>query len=189
MQVKATELRKGMVLQKDGDLLVITDYSHSTPGNWRAIIQVKTRSLTTGQNGSFRPAAGDTFETAFLERKKAQYLYTEANGDYVFMDQETYEQFHIVKDQGEGQMCYVRESEEVEVTFHETTPISIALPTTVVMEVVWAEMAVKGNTATNVKKEAKVETGLMVKVPLHIKEGERIVVNTETGDFVKRAQD
>ena len=72
MQVKATELRKGMVLQKDGDLLVITDYSHSTPGNWRAIIQVKTRSLTTGQNGSFRPAAGDTFETAFLERKKAQ---------------------------------------------------------------------------------------------------------------------
>jgi elongation factor P len=87
MQVKATELRKGMVLQKDGDLLVITDYSHSTPGNWRAIIQVKTRSLTTGQNGSFRPAAGDNFETAFLERKKAQYLYTEANGDYVFMDQ------------------------------------------------------------------------------------------------------
>jgi elongation factor P len=86
-------------------------------------------------------------------------------------------------------MCYVRESEEVEVTFHETTPISLALPTTVVMEVVWAEMAVKGNTATNVKKEAKVETGLMVKVPLHIKEGERIVVNTETGDFVKRAQE
>lgn len=86
-------------------------------------------------------------------------------------------------------MCYVRESEEVEVTFHETTPISLALPTTVVMEVVWAEMAVKGNTATNVKKEAKVETGLLVKVPLHIKEGERIVVNTDTGDFVKRAQE
>ena len=85
-------------------------------------------------------------------------------------------------------MCYVRESEEVEVTFHETTPISLALPTTVVMEVVWAEMAVKGNTATNVKK-AKVETGLLVKVPLHIKEGERIVVNTDTGDFVKRAQE
>lgn len=189
MKVQATELRKGMVLQKDGDLLVITEYSHSTPGNWRAIIQVRARSLTTGANNSFRPMSNETFETAYLERKKAQYLYQEANGDFVFMEQETYEQFTVPKEQGEGQMVFVKESEVVEVTFHEATPISIALPTTVTLEVTWAELAVKGNTATNVKKEAKVETGLMVKVPLHIKEGERIVINTETGDFVKRSQD
>ena len=189
MQVKATELRKGMVLIKDNDLQVITDYSHATPGNWRAIIQVKTRSLTTGGNKSFRPAAGDQFETAFLEKKPSQYLYQEANGDYVFMDQETFEQSTISKDLIGEKMWMVKGREVIDVTFHEENPISIDLPTTVTLEVTWAEMAVKGNTATNVKKEAKVETGKMVKVPLHIKEGERIVISTETGEFQKRAQD
>ena len=171
MQVKATELRKGMVLEKDNDLILITDYSHATPGNWRAIIQVKTKSLTSGQVGNFRPAAGDMFETAFLDKKKAQYLYKAANDDFIFMDDETYEQFTIVADLGADKMPYVRESDVIDVTFHGTTPIGIELPTNVTLEVVEAEMAVKGNTATNVKKDAV------------------LVVNTDTGDFVGRAKD
>jgi len=189
MQARATELRKGMVLIKDNDLQQITDYSHATPGNLRAVIQVKTRSLNSGGTKSFRPAAGDMFEIAYLDKKPSQYLYQEANGDYVYMDQETFDQFFIPKEQAEEKMSLVKESQVIDVTFHEETPISIDLPTTVTLEVVWAEMAVKGNTATNVKKEAKVETGRMVKVPLHIKEGERIVINTDTGEFQKRAQD
>ena len=92
MGVKATDLRKGTVLEKDGDLLVITDYSHSTPGNWRAIIQIKTKSLKTGSTGSFRPSAGDMFEVAYLDKRKSEYLYRESNGHYVFMDNETDEQ-------------------------------------------------------------------------------------------------
>jgi elongation factor P len=189
MTLKATELRKGMVLEKDNDLLLITEYSHATPGNLRAVIQVKTRSLTTGSNKAFRPAAGDQFEQAYLKKTPSQYLYQEANGDYVFNDQETYEQFMIPKDQIVDKMWMIKESELIDVTFHEEKPISIELPTTVTLEVTWAEMAVKGNTATNVKKEAKVETGKMIKVPLHIKEGERIVISTETGEFQKRSQD
>ncbi|MEZ6021141.1 MAG: hypothetical protein R3F17_13910 [Planctomycetota bacterium] len=122
MNVRATEMRKGMVLLRDGDLLLITDYSHSTPGNLRAVIQVKTKSLTTGSVSAFRPNASDSFETAFLEKKKCQYLYTEGNGDYVFMDTESYEQHHIPRDLVLDKMAYVKESDEVQVTFHETTP-------------------------------------------------------------------
>ena len=189
MNVKATELRKGMVLQKDGDLLLITDYSHSTPGNWRAIIQVKTRSLTSGTNGQFRPAAGDQFETAFLDRKKCQYLYQEANGDFCFMDSETFEQFNITKDLGEAKMAFVKESAEVEITFHETTPIGIELPTNVVLEVTESEIAIKGNSATGVKKDAVLETGHKLKVPMHIDVGELVSVNTDTGEFMGRAKE
>lgn len=189
MNVKATELRKGMVLQKDGDLLLITDYSHATPGNWRAIIQVKTKSLTTGGSGQFRPAAGDQFETAFLERKKSQYLYQESNGDYCFMDAETFEQFTIPKDLAEDKMAFVKESDEVEITFHETQALGLELPPNVVLEVTESEVAIKGNSATGVKKEAKVETGHTLKVPMHIDVGEKITVNTDTGEFVGRAKE
>ena len=187
MQVKATEMRKGMVLEKDNDLILITDYSHATPGNWRAIIQVKTKSLLSGQTGNFRPAAGDMFETAFLDKKKAQYLYKEANGDFVFMDEETYEQFMILADLGADKMPFVRESDIIEITFHGSNPIGIVLPTSVTLEVVEAEMAVKGNTATNVKKDAIVETGMTVKVPAHISIGDQIKIRTSDREFMGRA--
>ncbi|MEM8710427.1 MAG: elongation factor P [Planctomycetota bacterium] len=189
MNLKATELRKGLVLIRDGQLLLITDYSHHTPGNWRAIIQVKTRNLQTGQNGSFRPAAGDQFEVAYLDKKKCQYLYQEANGNYCFMDSENYEQFQLEKEMAEEKMRYVRESDEIEVTFHETTAVSIELPPQVVLEITEAELAVKGNSATNVKKDAVLETGAPIRVPLHISAGERVKVSTDTGEFMGRASD
>ena len=189
MNLKATELRKGQVLVKDGNLLLITDYSHHTPGNWRAIIQVKTKNLQTGGNSSFRPAAGDQFEVAYLDKKKSQYLYQEANGDYVFMDSESFEQFNLPKEMAESSMRFVKESEEVEVTFHETTAISIELPPQVVLEITEAELAVKGNSATNVKKDAVLDTGAPIRVPLHISAGERVKVSTETGEFMGRAND
>ncbi len=189
MNVKATELRKGMVLLKDGDLVLITDYSHHTPGNWRSIIQVKTRSLTSGSNSSFRPMAGDQFEVAHLDRKKAQYLYREANGEFVFMDNDSYDQFTIPEDVIGDSMGYVKENSEVEVTFHDVRPISIALPASVVLQIKEAEHAVKGNTATNVKKDAILETGLQIKVPIHIKAGDMVKVNTETGEFLGRVNE
>jgi elongation factor P len=187
MSVKATELRKGMVIVQGEDLLLVTDYHHSTPGNWRAIIHVKLRSLKSGQNSQLRPGSGDTFETAYLERKKCQYLYKESNGDYVFMDEETYEQFHLDAETVAEKMVYVKENQAVDVNFHGPTPISIALPASVVLRIVEAEAAVKGNTATNVKKDAVLETGLKIKVPLHINAGDLAKVNTETGEFLGRS--
>lgn len=188
MSVKATEIRKGnVILTKEGDLLLVTDYSHATPGNWRAIIQIKVRNLVTGQTSQFRPNAGDTFETAFLDRKKCQYLYQEANGDYVFMDQASFEQCHVPKDLVADKMAFVKESDEIDVTFHETSPIGIELPPQVVLEVTEAEAAVKGNSATGVKKEVVLETGLRVKVPMHVGIGDKVKVSTDSGDFQGRA--
>ena len=189
MNVRATEMRKGMVLLKDGQLLLITDYSHATPGNLRAVIQVKVKNLTTGQSSGFRPAAGDNFETAFMEKIKCQYLYQEANGDYIFMNTETFVQYPLPKDLIVDKMAFVKESDEVMVTFHETTALGLELPTHVVLEVTEAEMAVKGNSATGVKKEATLETGHNLKVPMHIAVGEKITINTDTGEFMGRSKE
>jgi len=187
MGVRATDIRKGQVLEKDGDLLLITEYEHKTPGNLRAIIQIKTRSLTTGQNNSMRLSSSDTVEVAFLDRKKAEYLYQDPAAGYVFMDSENYEQFHLSEDLVGSMMGFVRENTQIEVTFHGQTPIGVELPPQVVLTVKEAEAAVKGNTTSGVKKEAVLETGLTIKVPLHIQPGEEIRVSTSDGEFVGRA--
>ena len=187
MGVKATELRKGQVIEKNGDLLLITDYEHRTPGNWRAIISVKTKSLKTGTTGAMRLSSGDTLDIAYLDKRKADYLYREGTGDFVFMDNESYEQFHLSPDLVAEPMSFVRENTTVEVTFHDGNAIGIELPASVVLTVTEAEEAVKGNTASNVKKDAVLETGRKIKVPMHIKSGEEIKVSTDTGEFQGRA--
>jgi elongation factor P len=189
MAVKATEVRKGQVIQKDGDLLLITEYQHKTPGNLRAIIQIKVKSILSGATQQLRLGSNDMLEVAFLDRKKSEYLYREGTGPYIFMDSETYEQFPLEPELVGEKMGYVKENTVVEVTFHSGTPIGVVLSPTVVLEVVEAEAAVKGNTATNVKKSARVETGIEVKVPLHINAGDRIKVSTEDGEFMGRAND
>ena len=189
MGVRATELRKGTVLEKDGDLLLITEYQHKTPGNLRSSIQIKTKSLTSGATGAMRLGSGDMMDVAYLDKKKADYLYKESNGDFVFMDSETYDQFNLTADLVGDVMGYVKENTTVEVTFHNENAIGVVLPTVVQLEVTEAEAAVKGNTATNVKKDATVETGMKVKVPMHVKEGDLIKLSTETGEFMGRASD
>jgi elongation factor P len=187
MGVKATELRKGQVIEKDGDLHIITEYEHRTPGNLRAIINIKTRSLSTGQTTPMRLSSSDTLEVAYLDRRKCEFLYRESNGDCVFMDNVSYEQFHLSRDLIGEKMGYVKENTSVEVTFHNQTPIDIELPKAVELVVAQAEHAVKGNTATNVKKDAVLETGLAIKVPLHVGVGDKVRVSTETGEFLGRA--
>lgn len=187
MGVRATEIRKGQVIEKDGDLLLITEYTHKTPGNLRAIINIKTKSLTTGQVNSTRLSSGDTVDLAYLDRKKCEYLYKEGDGSYVFMDAETYDQFNLGEDFVGDRMGFVRENTQIEVTFHGQTPIGVELPSQVVLKVVEAEQAVKGNTTSGVKKDAVLETGLTIKVPMHIAEGEEIRVATDTGEFAGRA--
>ncbi|MFT5284294.1 MAG: elongation factor P [Planctomycetota bacterium] len=189
MGTRAVDLRKGTVLEQDGDLLVITEYTHKTPGNLRAIIQIKTKNLTTGQSNTMRLGSGDMVEVAYLDRRKSEYLYRESNGDFVFMNSEDYEQFTLTKDFVGDKMGFVKENTEVEVTFHGECAVGVALPMSVTLKVVEAEHAVKGNTATNVKKDAKLETGLAVKVPLHVVVGDMIKVNTENGDFQGRVKD
>ena len=187
MAVKATELRKGTVIVGErGDLLLITEYNHHTPGNLRAVIHLKVKNLGTGQSTPMRLSSSDAFEVAYLDKKKCEYLYRESSGEYVFMEQASFEQFPLSADLVADKMGYVRENTVVDVTFHGTLPIGVDLPSSVTLKVIEAEAAVKGNTATNVKKEATVETGMKVKVPLHISAGDQIKISTIDGEFQGR---
>jgi elongation factor P len=191
MGVKATELRKGAVIEKDGDLLLITEYMHHTPGNLRAVIHVKLKSLRTGSTKELRLSSGDVLEVAYLDKKPCEYLYREGTGGYVFMEQENFEQVTIPATLISEQMGYVKENTVVAITFHGAVPIGLELPAelpaSVVLEVTEAEIAVRGNTATNVKKEAVLETGLKIKVPIHISVGDKVKVRTSDGEFQGRA--
>jgi elongation factor P len=134
-----------------------------------------------------RLGSSDAFEVAYLDRKKAEYLYKEANGDYIFMDQQSFDQFPLNEELVGEKMGFVKENTIVDVTFHEALAIGVELPSSVTLKVVESEQAVKGNTATNVKKEAILETGLKIKVPLHIQAGEMVKVSTADGEFQGRA--
>jgi elongation factor P len=186
MGIRAVELRKGTVIKKDNALLIITDFNHLTPGKGQAIIQMKTRNLQTGTTGAIRASSGENFEVAYLDRRKCQYLYREGDAGFVFMDEESYDQFNLSQDLVGEFMGFVKESSSIEVTFHDEMPIGVALPPSVELEVTEAEIAVKGNTATNVKKDATVETGLKIRVPIHISAGDIVKLSTETGDFQGR---
>ncbi|MBL8900349.1 MAG: elongation factor P [Planctomycetes bacterium] len=186
MSIKVTEVRKGMVLQQDGELWVVTRYDHITPGNWRAINQIYLRNLRTGSQRQMRMGSSETVEPAYLEKKNCEYLYSDGDG-YVFMDQTNFDQFTLQREMVGEQMVFIKENESVIVTFFEERPVTVELPSSVVLEIAEAEAAVKGNSVTNLTKNAKTDTGLELKVPLHIGVGEKVKVSTETGEFLGRA--
>jgi elongation factor P len=190
MGVRATEIRKGQVIELNGELLVVTEYEHKTPGNLRAIINIKTKSLKTGSTSAMRLGSSDVLEVAYLDKKRAEYLYRDgSSGNFVYMDTESYEQFELSEEFVGEKMLYVKENTQLEVSFHGTTPVGVVLPAQVVLEVTECENAVKGNTSGGVKKDAKLETGLAIKVPIHVQVGDMVKVATETGEFQGRATD
>lgn len=185
--VKANQIRKGHVLILDGQLFVVTDFEHIAPGNWRAMNQIKCKNLETGQTKQMRLGSDETLELAYLDRRQATFSYEEGE-QIVFMDSETYEQYFLPREMVADQMRFVRDNQAVTLTLHEGRPISLELPTTVVLQVTEAEMAARGDTVTNDKKRAVVETGMEVRVPPYVEAGDYIKVNTETGDFAGRAK-
>ena len=186
--IKATELRKGMVIKFDNKLVKLSEFSHITPGNWRGIIHVKYKDIQTGNGGQARLRPEDKMETVFLDKRPMEYLY-EDQGGYVFMDSETYEQPVISRDLLEDVMPYVRANETVEICFYEDEPVTVELAPAVVLEVMETEPAVRGDTVQNVSKPATTDTGLEIKVPNHIKQGDKVKVDTRTGDFLERVNE
>lgn len=185
--VKATDIKKGMVIRHEGNLFLVIDYEHITPGNWRAIHQVKMKNLKTGNQLNMRLGTSDTLDDVFLEKAECQYLYKEGKDGYVFMNNENYEQFTMPGEVIQEAMRFIVENSNVQVTFLDGLAISVELPSSVILKVAEAEDAVKGNSVTNLQKLAKLETGYELKVPLHIKVGESVKVSTETGEFLGRA--
>ena len=185
----ATNIRKGTFLKHKNELWQAVQVTHRTPGNLRGFVQVKMRNMRTGTHITERFASNQTVETAWLDTRKAQYLYDDTNTGPVFMDLESYEQYGLDRDVLGDAMSYVKENDEVEVTFYEGSAIGLSLPAKVVLVVTETEPAVKGDTVNNVMKPATLETGVVIKVPAHIKEGDKVRVSTDSGEFQERVND
>lgn len=183
--MNANDLRKGTIVMHKGALWQAVEVTHRTPGNLRAFVQAKLRNLLTGAHVTERFASTDDIEQAWLDKRKCEYLYSDGQGP-VFMDSENYEQFHLPKDVLGDSMSYIPPNTVVEVTFHEGKPLTLALPSSVELTVQDTEPGIRGNTVSNVFKPATLETGLVVKVPMHINKGDKIRVATETGEFLDR---
>ena len=185
----AVTIRKGTVFIHKGELWQAVDVTHRTPGNKRGFVQIKMKNIKGGQHVTEKFSSNHQVESAWLDSRKAQYLYDDADTGPVFMDSETYEQFGLDKDLLGNSMGYIKENEEVEVTFHDGTAIGLSLPAKVDLVIVETEPAVKGDTVNAVQKPAKLETGLVIKVPSHIREGDKVRVSTSTGEFQERVND
>lgn len=186
MGISATQIRKGMTLQIDGELYRVHDFTHVTPGKGQAVMQTRLRNLRTGALVEKRFRSAESVDNIHLEQRPMQYLYKEG-ALYTFMDLETYEQVHLTPEAIEEALPYLVENLELEVEFHEDEPIGLELPQTVDLEVVETEPALKGATASSSTKPAKTQTGLTVQVPPFIEEGETIRVDTSTGEYLERA--
>jgi len=183
--IKATDIRKGQIIKYDNKLVRITEFTHITPGNLRGIVHIKYKDLQTGVGSQARLSPDEKIEEAYLDRRPMEYLYEDQNG-YVFMDNETFEQPTIPKELLDGLMVYIRPNETVEIVFHDGNPVTIELPASVVLELAECEPAARGNTVSNVTKNAKTVTGLDIRVPNHINNGDKVKIDTRTGEFLER---
>jgi len=184
--ISATHMRPGMVIKFNNDLFSVFSVFHRTPGNLRGFVQAKMRNLKSGTMIEHRFSSEDKVERAALDEQKMEYLYDDGEF-YYFMNIETFDQMHLMKDLLGDAVQYLTPQLQVSVEFYEGKPISVELPATVDLTVVETEPGLKGASVSNVTKAAKTETGLVVQVPPFINEGEKIRVNTSEGTYQERA--
>jgi elongation factor P len=182
-----SDFHNGMKLEIDGDPWVMTYFQHVKPGKGGAFVRTKIKNLRTGKSVDRTYRAGERVVEADIEDRTMTYLYAEADA-LVFMDTSSYEQFTIpIKQVGEAK-DYLQENAEVSVILYKGQPINVEIPSFVIAKVVQTDPGIKGDTASGATKPAKIETGASVLVPLFIKEGEKIRVDTRTGEYVERVQ-
>jgi elongation factor P len=183
-----TDIKTGAVV-KVGDQPYAVVWSEFNRKQMRKpVMRTKLKNLIDGSVLEKTFLAGESFEFADIERKKSQYLYKDAT-DAFFMNNETFEQFSLPFSEVEESLRFLKDDTEVYVTFYEDRPIGVQPPIKVSLQVTETTPGVKGDTATGGSKQATVETGDIVNVPLFVKEGEKIVINTETGEYVSRANE
>ncbi len=186
--INFSQLRRGMVIVgEDGQLYSVVDRDLNTPGNWRAILNLKLKNLKTGALTPKRVRPDDKVEQAYLDRRAMQYLYQEGN-DYVFMDKETFDQITLNREWVGELILYLKENDDAQVTFYDGKPLSLELPATVELKVIETEPSVKGATAAAQYKPATLETGLKITVPSFVGAGEAIAVDTRTGEYLSRVK-
>jgi len=180
------DIRKGLCIEYSNDIYKVVEFLHVKPGKGPAFVRTKLKSITNGKVIDNTFSAGHKIEEVKVITRRFQYLYDDDNG-FHFMNNDDFSQIYINKDLIENSQ-FMKAGEEVTIILKEAdeTPLSAEIPPTVVLEIVEAEPGVKGNTATNAMKNAIVETGARVLVPLFIEAGEKIKINTEDGSYIER---
>lgn len=182
----ASDLKKGLKIEIDGDPCVITGFDFMKPGKGQAVYRCKIKNLITGNTFDRSYRSGDKIDKANLRSRDFVFSYLE--GDlYVFMDSETFEQVELGADQLGDQRFFLSEDMSVEILFHDERALDVTLPNFVEKTVLETEPGARGDTATNVSKPAKIEGGFELGVPIFVNEGDRIKIDTRSGSYVSRA--
>ncbi|MDR2822888.1 MAG: elongation factor P [Acholeplasmatales bacterium] len=184
--VSTNDFKTGITIEYEGEIYQVLEFLHVKPGKGNTFVRAKIKNLRTGSTVDYRFDAGIKIKLATIEKKPMQYLYADGS-KRVFMDTSTYEQIEIEEDVIKNEILYIKESNEVQINFYGSEILGITLPDKVVLEVVDTISGVKGdNTKTNSLKDAVLETSLLVKVPMFIENGDKIIVSTWDGTYVSR---
>ncbi len=184
--ITAGDIRNGVTFDMDGQVYQVVEFQHVKPGKGAAFVRTKFKNVITGAvvEKSFNPT--DKFENAYVERKEYEYLYNDGEL-YYFMDSETYEQLPLNADKLGDNFKFVKENDVVKIMSYKGNVFGVEPPLFVELEVTDTEPGVRGDTATNVTKPATLETGAVIKVPIFINSGEKIRIDTRTGEYMERA--
>ena len=182
----ANDLRRGMAINYNGDISVVLDSQHRTPGNLRAFVQASIRSIRTGKSSDVRFSSTEKIEVVPMQTRKMEYSYKDGE-DFVFSDPETYETVTLIPSIVGDAMDFLVENAVVTMTFVEDKAVSIELPSSVILTVKDAPEGVRGDSANNVQKAVIMETGITIQAPLFIKTGEKLKIDTRTKKYMERA--
>lgn len=182
-----TDFRRGLKIEIDGEPYIIIEFQHVKPGKGGAFVRTRLKNLISGNVIDRTFKAGDKVERPDLEEKQMQYMYREGD-DFYFMDAGTYEQQFIKRDMLQGADAFLQENITVTVLFHKGQPVSVELPNFVELQVRKTDPGVKGDTVSGGSKPAELETGATIQVPLFIESGDRLRIDTRTGEYVERVK-
>lgn len=186
--ISSNDLKPGMTIQQDGNIFIVLEQSQNKTARSAMVVKAKVRNLRTGANVELSWGGGEKIQPAHIEKKEMQYLY-DAGEAFVFMDNETYEQIEIPSEHLEWEKNFMKPNDNVTISMFENEVLGVILPDKVTLQIVECEPAVKGDTATSASKNAVLESGLEIKVPLFISQDEMVVVNTADGKYSGRAKD
>ncbi|MFZ1699352.1 MAG: elongation factor P [Pyrinomonadaceae bacterium] len=187
MALSANDIRKGMVIVHEGAPVRVMEFHHHTPGNLRAMVQARLRNLLTGNSFEFRFRSNDTLERVVLEQHKMDYLYSDGSHHH-FMNNENYEQVQLTEEELGDAAQWLMPNLTIEVEFYNGTPIGVALPTSMELTVEECDPFLKGATASNSNKPARLENGVSISVPPFIIQGEKIRVNPTESKYIERVK-
>ena len=184
--INVNDFKNGMTIKVEGNIYTIIEFQHVKPGKGAAFVRTKLKNLRTGSTIEYTFNSGVKCETARIERKPMQFLY-ESGDLYTFMNMQDYSQVELSKDVIGDNVKYLKENQDLDITFYEGELLGISLPDKIELKVTQTEPGVKGNTTSSAQKDATLETGYQIRVPLFINEGESVIVSTKDGKYVSRA--